>query len=306
VLIPHCNGISPEGVIILMPDTETGIPNHEEFAKDLAFLCSHFYDYSLNSENDFYNSVRNDYFIMGHSMGAGASHLASSYDYINPLAVITFAAAETDPSAAEAVTEFTGKVVMFIGENDLVTPFEEHQEPIYNNSASTCKTLISIIGGVHCFFNDYSFTCDIGENNVGSDAQISREEQQQVVLDFVSLLVKSEMYNDDISNNNYLDSLENSNRINVTRDCSLSFINMYLDKNNKQLIVYPNPAKEKIFINYKGKTAITYAEIYNVSGSLINTIKLNNNYINIQNLKAGEYLLFFPEIKNSEKIYLIK
>lgn len=216
------DGIVPEGVIVVMPSTETGLsPSHEAFAKDLAFLGNHFFDQSLEASGHFYNSVTDDYFIMGHSMGGGSSHLASSYD-VNPRAIISFAAADTDPSAVDAAAEFDGKVVMFYGINDNVTPFDEHQEPIFNNSASTCKTLIGIVGGIHCYFNNYNFNCWFGEVAVGSNAEITREEQQQVVLDFVSLLVQSELHGDSDSHTAYLDSLDNSSRVSVIRECDQS------------------------------------------------------------------------------------
>ncbi len=246
------DGITPGGVIVIMPKTEAGLsPSHEEFAKDLAFLGNHFFEQSLNASGHFHNSVRDDYFIMGHSMGGGSSHLASSFEG-NPLAIISFAAADTDPSAVEAAASYDGKVVMFYGINDNVTPFDEHQEPIFNNSASNCKTLIGIIGGIHCYFNNYNFNCWFGEAAVGSNATITREQQQQVVLDFVSLLVQSEMYADDNAHAAYIDSLENSSRVSVLRECSQSSPEISIvDVNNDVqdiVVAYETPLNDALLM----------------------------------------------------------
>lgn len=236
------DGLVPHGVIIILPSTETGLsPSHESFAKDMAFLANHFYQQSLEAEGHFHNSVRNDYFIMGHSMGGGCAHLASSYE-VDPLAIITFAAAETNPSAMEAASEFSGKTIMFYGQNDNVTPYAEHQEPIYYNSASNCKTVIQINGGIHCYFNNYDFTCWMGEFAVGSNAQISRAEQQQVVIDFMTMLIYSEMYQDQESHENFIDSLILSPRIEYLRYCGegnpfLNVIDYYDEVQNITLSV---------------------------------------------------------------------
>lgn len=287
-------GIVPEGVIVILPKTETGLsPSHENFAKDLAFLGDYFFEQSLNASGHFYNSVRDDFFIMGHSMGGGSSHLASSFSQ-NAKAIVTFAAAETNPSAMEAAEIYTGKVVMFYGVNDNVTPFAEHQEPIFQNSASTCKTLIGIIGGIHCYFNNYNLQCSVGEIAAGSNATISREQQQDVVLDFVKLLVKSELYNDNQANNAFVDSVNNSNRVITQRVCETP-TTVTLNEHYDFIKVYPNPAEDYIEFVMQDNTYSGFFRIYNIEGKEINSFYVNEHenhiQINVSNYPTGRYFV---------------
>lgn len=299
-------GLVPEGVIVILPNTETGFsPSHEDFAKDLAFIGNHFYQQSLESSGYFHNSIAEDYFIMGHSMGGGSSHLASSFN-INPKAVISLAAAETNPSAIEAAEDFEGKVIMFYGEKDNVTPFEEHQEPIFESSASSCKTLIEIIGGVHCYFNNYNVNCWLGEVAVGYNADISREEQQAVVLDLVKLLIQSEMYNESSAYVQFLDSLQNSGRINATRFCEEPTDISNYGYSEKYFNIYPNPAQDEIVVQVPKSSAIV--EIIDIQGRVVKSLKksqpVSNFKLNVSELSNGIYLLKCANSGNSARFII--
>lgn len=214
----------PRGYILVMPATESGFgPNHENFGRDLAFFIDNFYDLSLDSESYFNNAVNPECAVMGHSMGGGASHLASSYTN-QMTCIVTFAAAETDPSAIEAAANATDvPVTVFYGQGDAVTPPDEHQIPIYNASNSSCKTMINVLGGIHCYFAESQWACDFGETVSGSDAGIEREEQHDIVCDMLGVYFDYELKGDTDAGIAYLDSLENSTRIDVTRDCSITY-----------------------------------------------------------------------------------
>ncbi|PLX06795.1 MAG: hypothetical protein C0596_13910 [Marinilabiliales bacterium] len=75
---------------------------------------------------------------------------------------------------------------------------------------------------------------------------------------------------------------------------------------NSEIIVYPNPADDYIFINSDEK--ITYIEIYDYSGKLL--IKKqnhsNNDKISIENLSAGFYLIKLRSDTSNTTIKLIK
>ncbi|MDD4235021.1 MAG: T9SS type A sorting domain-containing protein [Bacteroidales bacterium] len=214
----------PRGYILVMPATESGLsPNHETYGKDIAFLAENFYEINIDIENYFFGHVEPICAIMGHSMGGGASHLAGTYtEQIN--CIVTFAAAETDPSAIEAAANSVDvPVIVFYGEGDAVAPPDENQIPIYNASNSSCKTLINVLGGIHCYFAESQWACDFGETMAGSDAEIEREEQHNIVCDILSMYFDYELKGNTDAGIAYLDSLENSTRIDVTRDCSTTY-----------------------------------------------------------------------------------
>jgi pimeloyl-ACP methyl ester carboxylesterase len=214
----------PRGYILVMPATESGFgPSHENFGRDLAFFAENFYDISLDSESYFYNAVNPECAVMGHSMGGGSSHLASSYtDQMT--CIVTFAAAETNPSAIEAAQNSVDvPVTVFYGQGDAVAPPDENQIPIYNASNSSCKTLINVLGGIHCYFAESQWACDFGETMSGSDAGIERDEQHNIVCDILGVYFDYELKGDSDAEIAYLDSLENSTRIDVTRDCLITY-----------------------------------------------------------------------------------
>ena len=80
-----------EGYILCFPTTEMGFtPNHQIFADDLRFISSQMQIESQNSSSMFYNSVLPKTGIMGHSMGGGASFLATENNP-NIITLINFA-----------------------------------------------------------------------------------------------------------------------------------------------------------------------------------------------------------------------
>lgn len=56
-----------------------------------------------------------------------------------------------------------------------------------------------------------------------------------------------------------------------------------------EINIYPNPVKDQINISTKDKIAKT--EIYSLTGQLIKSTKLENNKLDVQNLKSGTYIL---------------
>ncbi len=172
------------GYILAFPKTEASIipfPDHEDFGLDMAFLINKIKALGLEEGSDFYGKVSANAAAMGHSMGGGAAFLAAA-DNEDVATVITFAPAETDPSAIDAAALAKGSVLIFAGENDCVTPIPENQLPMFNNVPEGKKILITINGGGHCYFGDYNFFCSIGENSCSPDPTISRAEQQQTTL----------------------------------------------------------------------------------------------------------------------------
>lgn len=176
----------PEGYILVLPTTEGGFsPSHLNLALDMAFLIETLKAEGFDSNSVFYGRVASNAAMMGHSMGGGAAFLGSA-DNPSVTALVTFAAAETNPSAIAAAASVQASSIVFAGENDCVTPPSQHQVPMYNALQNEKKSYISINGGGHCLFNNYNFACAIGEGSCSPNPTITREEQQQIVL---SLLI---------------------------------------------------------------------------------------------------------------------
>jgi dienelactone hydrolase len=133
------DSLVPYGYILLLPRTEGGIsPSHQQFGLDLRFLNEQMKTEGRTPTSFFYQRVAPTSAIMGHSMGGGASFLAAAA-YTGVTTVVNFAAAETNPSSIQAAKQVTVPVLMFIGENDGVTPPAQHQLPMFDSCASTCK-----------------------------------------------------------------------------------------------------------------------------------------------------------------------
>ncbi len=176
------DSLVPYGYILLLPRTEGGIqPSHQQFGLDLRFLNEQMKVEGQTPTSFFYQRVAPASAIMGHSMGGGASFLAAA-SYTGVTTVVNFAAAETNPSSIQAAKQVTVPVLMFIGENDGVTPPAQHQLPMFDSCASACKIRVTIIGGGHCYFADPSTTCSFGEGTTSPQPTITRAEQQRRVF----------------------------------------------------------------------------------------------------------------------------
>ena len=150
------------GYIVALPVTEgTFSPSHEQFGRDLAFLCQ--YIISLNdSVNSFlFGRVTKRAGVGGHSMGGGSSFLATNYNTgIN--AIFNFAAAETNPSAKNAALQAQLPSLIFAGSNDCIVP-DSNQLRMYSNVPYPCKSFVNINNALHCQFANNDGTCTTGQ-----------------------------------------------------------------------------------------------------------------------------------------------
>jgi len=275
----------PEGYICIFPTTATSIfVNHRNFGNDIGYLAKEFYYYSLNVGSPFYGNVQANPAVMGHSMGGGAAHLAAENYTSYIQTVISFAAAETNPSAIDAAGNADLPVYVLYGENDVVTPPVNNQIEIYNNSNSSCKTMINILGGGHCFFAEPQWACDFGDN---SRTTITRDQQHDVIEDLVYLILEYELKGNSASLIAFEDSLLISPRILATRDCASTGLGIIEHK--QSIIFYPNPAKSIVQFdlpnNFQGEVLV-----YDLNGRL----RLNetaSGSINIDKLASGSYII---------------
>ena len=169
-----------KGYILAFPRTEGGTiappPKHYQFALDLKLVVEKILALNGNTNSIFYNKISMKSAIMGHSMGGGASILATSNNsFVNT--VVGLAPAETnDTSAISKATSVTIPALIFSGSGDAATPPLDHHLPIYNNLSSVHKSFVSILGGGHCYFANNNSICNLGEGS--SNINITRQEQQ--------------------------------------------------------------------------------------------------------------------------------
>lgn len=215
-------GLVPEGYVVILPESEGGIsPNHLEFGRDLAFLCDHFQALNSDPVSPFFTHIAPESAIAGHSMGGGAGFLATGLS-ASVSTLVTFAAAETNPSAIAAAESITIPALIFSGTEDCVTPPESHQILMYDALQSDCKTHITITGASHCQFAQNNSTCRLGEILSGCSATISRDQQESLTIQYILPWLNRFLKHDDAAWSTFqglLISGSQSGTITFNQDC---------------------------------------------------------------------------------------
>jgi predicted dienelactone hydrolase len=241
----------PDGYILAFANTETGFsPDHLDFGLDMVFVLEALLAQGQDPESGFFGHISGQTLVMGHSMGGGCSYVGLDASGFEASAVVSFAASgATNPSAIEAAAQVNIPNLVFAGQNDSVTPTYANQLPIYNNSASFCKTYINILGGAHCYFADVNFTCDIGETLAGSNPTISREEQHNIILTFLQPFLEHYLKNETGAWNIFTDLLFASEEVDFLIECATP---VFEEQGNfPDFTVGPNPTTGNILISPK-------------------------------------------------------
>jgi pimeloyl-ACP methyl ester carboxylesterase len=158
------------GYIAAFPNTETGLaPSHDNFGKDLSFLCTAILQLDIDASSFLYRRVTSKAAVGGHSMGGGCSMLAAGSGNSNIFSVFNFAAAETNPSATTAAASINFPSLLFSGSNDCIVP-PATQQSMYNNIPNSCKTRVNITGATHCQVADNAFNCVFGQISSGCNS----------------------------------------------------------------------------------------------------------------------------------------
>jgi pimeloyl-ACP methyl ester carboxylesterase len=285
----------PNGYVICFPTTEmTLTPSHENFGLDLTFAAIQMQNENNDNSSFFFNSLAPKTGLLGHSMGGGASFLAAENNSIIST-LVTFAAAETNPSAISASLNITVPTLIFSGDDDCVVPPDENQTLMYNELASNCKTHISIIDGGHCYFADDNFNCSLGEAFCNPTIDITRKEQQLITFNFLKLWLDYSLYDDLNSFNDFDDLLQSSTQTNFTQFCNSLAVQDISEQNS--IKIYPNPVVDKLNLHIPIKHSGGVLTIYNLVGqqvyqSLITNI---NNQIDISNYPNGPYFIMYDK-----------
>ncbi|MBK8145299.1 MAG: T9SS type A sorting domain-containing protein [Bacteroidetes bacterium] len=253
----------PMGYIMAFPTTEGGFsPTHAAFAEDLRFLITKIQSSGAGADIPS-SSVGPKSAIMGHSMGGGCSFLGAQNN-TTITTMVSFAAANTNPSSITASQQIAVPTLLFSGVNDCVTPPSQHQDIMYDSTSAAYKTQINIIGGGHCFFANSNFNCTFGEASCSPSPTITRESQQLTTNDFLKIWLAYFLKDDCPKAQEFQDSLAASARITYRQNQPISCatgINEYLWQNPST--VYPNPFSNSLTVELpKGK--IQSVTIYNI------------------------------------------
>jgi len=298
----YWQNLVPRGYILAFPRTEEGTgPNHGTFGEDLRFLNNFIKNESaLNTSSFLYNHVGETSALMGHSMGGGASFLGASNNN-NITALINFAAAETTPSAIAQAANVHVPTLQFMGTNDGVTPPATHQIPMYNALGASCKTLIKISGGGHCFFAESNTACSTGEIFTSPQPTITRAQQHSVIMAFLIPYLDFILKNDMTSKSVFQDSLISSNRITYEQKCTNNDLRMCQIVNPKSSCALQN---ENIVVKIQNSggdvispTSLSYSingvvTTENITASLFPGAYLVHTFSTTEDLSApGQYII---------------
>lgn len=180
------NAVVSRGFIIAFPTTEGSFsPSHGTFAQDLVFTMGQVTALGGSASSPLYGHTDTMNCVMGHSMGGGAAMLAAATAGSGIKSMLTFAPAETTPSAITAAANVTIPSLIFAGNNDCVTPPATNQRPMYDGLTSACRQYIGIKGGSHCQMAGTSTTCSFGEGTCTPAPTISRATQHAVIDTFM-------------------------------------------------------------------------------------------------------------------------
>jgi pimeloyl-ACP methyl ester carboxylesterase len=289
----------PEGYIVAFPTTEGGIsPVHSDFGMDLKYLVSAMQGGGAGASVPA-SSVGPKSAIMGHSMGGGASFIAAAN---NPgiTTMVSFAAANTNPSSVSAAQQVTVPTLLFSGTNDCVTPPAQQQDIIYDSTAAAFKTQVYITGGGHCYFADYNFNCAFGEATCSPSPTITRAEQQSTTSAFLKLWLAYFLKGDCGKAQEFQDSLVSSPGISYRQSQSIACPTGIVDglSTEVSITVFPNPSFG-IFTVRSNKGDIMLVQVYSLEGSRLRHYIFSNGSaqqtIDISTLGEGVYLLLIND-----------
>ena len=295
------DAVVPEGFIIVFPRTETGFtPSHNEFGKDLAFLLSEMVALGNDNTSFLFNRVDTMNCVMGHSMGGGAAFLAAEFSPIIKT-IVTFAPAETNPSAIQAAANLNIPALIFAGSNDCVTPPLTNQKPIYDALQSECKSYISIIGGSHCQMADNNFFCSFGEGTCTPPPAISRAEQHTIINRYLLSWLNSQLKDDCFSGAQFDSLIISDSGISFQKSCELCNTNSILDNNsNISIEIFPNPFHDSIYF----QCSIFANSEVGIDLYLLNGTKIHSQ--TFSNVQPDEKLRLEVNQHVASGIYLLK
>ncbi|MFO8086884.1 MAG: T9SS type A sorting domain-containing protein [Bacteroidales bacterium] len=276
----------PRGYIMAFPQTEGGVlPNHQAFGQDILFLHHHLRQKNHDSSSFLFHSLTRKTALIGHSMGGGSSFLAARQDSLLTT-LVTFAAAETSPSAIAAAGDISIPSLVFAGEDDCITRPVIHQIPLYDSLKSTHKTYVEIENGTHCYFAGYNFYCAAAEITCNSSPDISRDMQYEIVSKLLFPWLDAFLKQNHKAEINFYDTLTASSRLNYQHQGP--YTGYKEDSGLQQIHIFPNPATDQLTIDAKQKPL--WIDLFDAAGNLLMQ-KKHTDFLDIQILDPGMYFL---------------
>lgn len=181
--------LATHGYLVIASNSESGLfPNHQNFANDLRHSLTFLEQENANAASFLFGAVAVTRFgASGHSMGGGASILATAQD-TRIRALANLAAAETNPSAKAAMPSITVPVSLLSGSADTIVPVATNGQEMYSLGQPP-KLLLVIQGGWHCGFQDSNgFGCDTG--TIPRSLQL--QETRNLLTSFFDLYLKQQ------------------------------------------------------------------------------------------------------------------
>ena len=291
----------PKGYIICFPRTEGGTsPNHTDFGKDLALLQSKMLGLNTLPTSPFYNTMINKTAIMGHSMGGGSAFLACSGN-VAPTTMVTFAAANTNPSSIMAAQQVTIPTLIIAGQNDCVAPPAKNQDSMYLKTASSCKVEVTINGAGHCGFASQNTACYFGQGTCSPQPSISATLQQSTASTYYSLWLKYWLKGNCQSWTSFLDSTNNARNITKQINCNAGCIATGINqtKNSIGVTLSPNPTQNLLHIALANQQNISI-DIYDALGRKVEALTINQTNEVTIDVSKHDKGIYFMLLKNTD------
>lgn len=143
--------LATHGYVVIAP--QFPYVNHLQLGFDLLYCVNYIKSENNNPSSIFYGLIdTTGTGLFGHSLGGGASLLASAHDTTITVAA-PLSAAETTPSAINLMNQIKGVVYLISAQNDGITPVNSHQQPMFDN-ANPIKGIPVIRGANHTKYMD--------------------------------------------------------------------------------------------------------------------------------------------------------
>ena len=300
------NDIVPNGYIMVFPTTETSLfPSHTNFGKDIAFLVGAMKTEGTNASSTFFGGVATTSAAMGHSMGGGSAFLSVQYDP-SITALATLAAANTNPSSIDAAKNIGIPSIVIAGANDCVAPPVQHQLPMYDALASTCKTYVTITGGSHCQFANANTNCSLGELTCSPPPDISPMSQQNITSSLLLSWLNYYLKNESDSGVEFQNLITTGSGIESQQNCLLLSTRKSEKISESGINIYPNPFSSETTVQANIPMKNATLTVHNNLGQQI--MQLTNIYGNTVSLKRGGLSsgLYFIRLKEDNKTLATK
>lgn len=302
------NGIVPAGYILVFPKSEGSFsPSHTDFGKDIAFLVDAMKLEGLDQSSTFYNAVSDKSAAMGHSMGGGSAFLSIQYNN-SITALVTLAAAVTNPSSVTAASGIQIPSLTIAGANDCIAPTADHQTPMYSALSSSCKTYINILEASHCQFAGTSFTCSFGEATCLPASAITADVQHDLTLQLLLPWLANYLKNDCNAGTQFQEFVNNNSALTIEQNCTIDCNQAGMNQIQNDFIFYPNPVQNQAKILSKNYLSDVEIRVVNLMGQIekhYNYITGNEITLDFEGIRSGIYFIQISDNNFTEQVRIM-